>query len=202
MTSIPRDPNLPTSEPTTVYLLRHAESQPDAAVRESDWPLSERGQQQALDIVPVLTSLGIDQVYSSPYLRAVETVRPFVERAGKPLGFHADLRERRSMFVSGEPDFIVQVRRTWEDFRFTPPGGESGAACQRRVVRAITDIVGRRPRATLLVSSHGIAISLLLNTIDHSFDFDGWAAMKNPDLFKIEVSGTSFAWDRSWQILL
>ena len=193
---------MPTIEPTTVYLLRHAESQPDAAVRESDWPLSERGHQQALDIVPVLTSLGIDQVYSSPYLRTVETVIPFVERAGKPLGFHADLRERRHIFVGGESDFIAQVRRTWEDFRFTPVGGESSAACQRRVVRAITDIAGTHPGRTLLVSSHGVAISLLLNKIDRSFDFDGWAAMKNPDLFKIEVSGTSFAWDRSWQILL
>ena len=202
MTSVPQDPNLPTNEPTTVYLLRHAESRPDPAVREPDWPLSERGHQQALDIVPALTSLGIDQVYSSPYRRAVETVRPFAERAGKPLGFHADLRERRSMFVAGESDFIAQVRRTWEDLQFTPPGGESGAACQQRVVRAITDIVGRHPRATLLVSSHGIAISLMLNRIDRSFDFDGWAAMKNPDLFKIEASGTSFAWDRSWQILL
>ena len=192
---------MPTNEHTTVYLLRHAESQPDAAVRESDWPLSERGHQQALDIVPVLTSLGIDQVYSSPYLRAVETVRPFVERAGKPLGFHADLRERRSIFLSGESDFIAQVRRTWEDFRFTPPGGESSAACQRRVVRAITDIAGRHPGRTLLVSSHGNAISLLLNSMDRSVDFDAMAAMKNPDLFKIEAVDASLAWDRSWQIL-
>lgn len=166
MTGIPRDPNLLANEPTTVYLLRHAESQPDAAVRESDWPLSERGHRQALDLVPALTSLGMDQVYSSRYFRAVETVRPFVERAGKPLGFHADLREQRSMLVGGESDFMAQIRRRWEDFRFAPPGGESSAACQRRVVRAITDLVGKHPGATLLASSRGNAISLTLNSID------------------------------------
>ena len=60
MGGVPHHTNLSA----TVYLLRHAESRPDATVRESDWPLSERGHQQAIDIVPLLTTLGIDQVYS------------------------------------------------------------------------------------------------------------------------------------------
>ena len=187
------------SQSTTVYLLRHAESRPSAAVKEPDWPLSELGKKQAHDIMPTLAKLDIDYVYTSPYLRAVETAKPFAGCAGKPLRVHDELREQLSLWADSVEEFMEQMRKKWEDFHFAPPGGESNAECQLRVVNAVRDIIRRHPGSTLLVSSHGNAISLLLNSIHSSFNFEGWMAMKNPDLFRIKVEGASLVWDRSWQ---
>ena len=186
------------SQSTTVYLLRHAESRPSATVKEPDWPLSELGKKQARDIVPTLARLGIDHVYTSPFLRAVETAKPFADCAGKPLHIHDDLREQLSLWADSEADFMDQMRKKWEDFHFAPPGGESNAECQLRIVNAVRDIIRRHPGRTLLVSSHGNAISLLLNSIHTSFGFEGWMAMKNPDLFRIRAEGASLVWDRLW----
>ena len=186
------------SQSTTVYLLRHAESRPSAAVKEPDWPLSELGKKQARDIVPTLARLGIDYVYTSPFLRAVETAKPFADCAGKPLRIHDELREQLSLWANSEADFMDQMRKEWEDFRSAPPGGESNAECQLRIVNAVRDIIRRHPGRTLLVSSHGNAISLLLNSIHTSFGFEGWMAMKNPDLFRIRAEGASLVWDRLW----
>ena len=177
------------SQSTTVYLLRHAESRPSATVKEPDWPLTDLGKKQARDIVPTLAKLDIDHVYTSPYLRAIETAKPFADFAGKPLRIHDELREQHSLWVDSVAEFMEQMRKRWEDFDFAPPGGESNAECQLRIVNAIRDIIGRHPGSTLLVSSHGKAISLLLNSIHTSFNFKRSMAMKNPDLFRIKAEG-------------
>ena len=187
------------SQSTTVYLLRHAESLPSATVKEPDWPLSELGKKQARDIVPTLAKLDIDHVYTSPFLRAVETAKPFAGCAGKPLRIHDELREQLSLWADSVEEFMEQMRKKWEDFHFAPPGGESNAECQLRIVNAVRDIISRHAGSTLLVSSHGNAISLLLNSIHSSFNFEEWVAMKNPDLFRIKAEGATLVWDRSWQ---
>ena len=190
-----------SNQSTTVYLLRHAQSRPSATIKEPDWPLSDLGKKQARDIVPILAKLDIDHVYTSPFLRAVETAKPFADFAGKPLRIHDELREQRSLWMDSEAEFMEQMRKRWEDFHFTPPSTESNAECQLRVVNAVTELIRKHPGKTLLVSSHGSAISLLLNSIHASFSFDGWMAMKNPDLFRITTDGASLVWDRSWQAL-
>ena len=187
------------SQSTTVYLLRHAESRSSATVKQPDWPLTDLGAKQARDLVPTLAKLDIDHVYTSPYLRAVETAKPFADFAGKPLRIHDDLREQRSPWVDSAADFIEQTRKRWNDFNFAPPGGESNAECQLRIVNAVRDIIGGHPGSALLVSSHGKAISLLLNSIHSSFNFERSMAMKNPDLFRIKAEGASLVWDQSWQ---
>ncbi len=188
------------SQSTTVYLLRHAESRPSATIEEPDWPLTNLGKQQALDIAPTLAKLDIDHVYTSPYLRAVETAKPFADFTGKPLRIHDELREQRSLWMDSVEDFMDQMRKKWQDFHFTPPGGESNAECQLRIVNSVRNIIRRHPGRTLLVSSHGSAISLLLNSIHNSFNFERWMAMKNPDLFRIKAEGASLVWDRLWRI--
>ena len=134
------------SQSTTVYLLRHAESRPSPIVKEPDWPLSKLGKEQARDLVPILAKLDIDHVYTSPYLRAVETAKPFAGFAGKPLRIHDDLREQHSPWVDSAAEFIEQMRKKWEDFNFAPPCGESNAECQLRIVNAVRDIIGGHPR--------------------------------------------------------
>ncbi|MCY3813390.1 MAG: histidine phosphatase family protein [Gammaproteobacteria bacterium] len=173
---------------TTVYLLRHAESTVIPALPESDWPLSEAGVQQAGDLRACLEPLGVDHVVSSPFVRAVDTVRPFCEAAGIELRVDHDLRERR---LSGQliRDFEGTLRKTWEDFDLALPGGESSRACQERVAGCISRLAAAAQGQTLLVSSHGNAIALFLNMLDPAFGWSEWRAMRNPDLFRIRLDG-------------
>ena len=61
----------------------------------ADYPLTPQGRESAVRLVPVLTALGIEQVYSSPYQRAVDTVAPFALGAGFACELDSELRERR-----------------------------------------------------------------------------------------------------------
>jgi 2,3-bisphosphoglycerate-dependent phosphoglycerate mutase len=170
--------------PTPIYLIRHAESQPDASIPEADWPLSEAGQDRAVCLRDRLIDAGIEWIYSSPYKRAIDTIKPLAEAAGLINNHYTDLRERR-LKNGWVNDFVGLVRQAWTDVDFALPGCESSAAAQQRIVRTIEELVDLHTGDCIAVSSHGNIIGLYLNAIDPSFGFENWQAMRNPDVFKI-----------------
>ena len=91
-------------------------------------------------------------------------------------------------------------RRSWEDFDFALPGCESSAAAQRRIWNAVRAVAARTPARTIAISSHGNVLSLLLNRLDPGFALQAATAMRNPDAFRLEVSGDELRWDATWQL--
>jgi len=72
----------------TLKLLRHAKScWDDAATRDFDRPLNQRGRRAAQTVGREMRSLGLrfDQVIASPAVRVVETLREVEEGYGEPL---------------------------------------------------------------------------------------------------------------------
>lgn len=184
------------TRPTTIYLVRHAESRPSAEVRERDWPLSERGREQARALVAAMQGLGIDAIYSSPYPRAAHTVAPLAAALGKPLGIVEALRERvltrRNL---GRDEYWPTIERYWGDRDFALPDGESNRACARRMVQAIDALAARHPGETIALASHGNALALYLGSLDPSFGYAQWRAMRNPDLFRVVYEAGRASWD-------
>ena len=184
---------------TTVYLLRHAESQPDPSVPEPDWPLSARGHQQAKWLKTHLAPLAIDVIYSSPYTRAVATVTPFARATGRVIECIEGLRERKLTPGSVE-NWLEVVKRSWQHFDFAFPHCESSAQCQARMVRTLRSLVQEQAGKVLLVSSHGNAIALYLHALDPSYGFDNWVAMRNPDVFRIYYNSSDPVWDHTFTL--
>jgi len=182
---------------TTVYLVRHAQSQPLAHQPEPDWELSPVGAEQARGLVPILAALGVRRAYSSPYRRCRETLRPFVETHRCELAMHEGLRERR---IAGQwmPDFRDVWRRSWEDFSYALEGGESSWACRARIGAAVEEIVERHRGETVALGSHGNAIGLFLHSVDASFGIEQASALRTPEIVKVVHESGTFARDRSF----
>lgn len=141
---------------TAVYLVRHAQpvyqgyqETPELA------PLSEKGRADSERLADFLQGKGIEQIYSSPYPRAVQTLEP-------------DLRERT--VGSWVEDFSAFARRQWEDFDYRLEQGESLRQVQQRAVPALERLVQRSEGKTIAAGGHGTAISVLL----HSFSKGGF----------------------------
>jgi 2,3-bisphosphoglycerate-dependent phosphoglycerate mutase len=169
-----------------LYLLRHADSTSSSDLPESDWPLSERGDAQAEALVHRLAGRQIDVLYVSPYRRAAATVRPLAEDRNLALRIDDRFRERE-LTDQWLDDHQAALRRVWNDFTLTLPGGESSADCQRRVVEAVGDLrahYGTDER--VLICSHGNAIALYLNHLDPGVGFAEWEALRNPDLIAVQ----------------
>ena len=179
---------------TRLLLIRHATSAPDPDLPEPDWPLSPKGESQAQDLIHDLSVHRVTTIYSSPYLRAVDTVTPLARALGLPIVLENDLRERK-LTNGAHDDWRQALVRSWDDFDFALQGCESSRTCQRRVRACITRLAEAHHRQTIALASHGNAIALFLNSIDPNFGYDQWHAMQNPDVFELEFK--SDVWRRT-----
>jgi 2,3-bisphosphoglycerate-dependent phosphoglycerate mutase len=169
---------------TTLILVRHAQSAPDPAFPERDWPLSDAGRDQAVSLAPVLAELGVDALASSPFSRAVATLQPYADQAGLPIALDDDLRERNlGGWLREQADVEAAVRRMHTDLDFHLDGGESGHACLARFEAALARVVAANPGRTLAVGSHGGILGHLLARHHRELPDAFWRRIRNPHLF-------------------
>lgn len=164
-----------------VLLIRHAQS----LGQEPDADLSAEGHEQAHALIPRLGVLGVREVFSSPYRRAAATVGPFARREGLTVEIIDDLRERK-LAPNWTPDFMVHMERSFADEHYCLKGGESLWNTAMRGLRGVAAVANMARTANPAVASHGNLIASVLRTIDPSFGFDAWRAMRNPHLFELE----------------
>jgi 2,3-bisphosphoglycerate-dependent phosphoglycerate mutase len=176
---------------TTLIMVRHAQSAPDPALPERDWPLSQRGRQQAADLAPALAELGVDALASSPYIRAIDTLRPYAEAVGLEIAVDEDLRERAlGGWMPDLADVEAAVKRMHADLDFQLEGGESGHACNARVEAALARVIAAYPGRTIAVGSHGGVLGHLLARQGLPLPDEFWRGIRNPHLFVFDARET------------
>ncbi len=174
---------------TTLILVRHAQSAPDPALPERDWPLSELGRRQAAELAPALAELGVDALASSPYQRAIDTLRPYADRVGLEIGVDEDLRERAlGGWMPDIADIEAAVRKMHADLDFQLEGGESGRACVERFDAALARVVAAHPGRTIAVGSHGGVLGHLISRQGVALPDAFWKRIRNPHLFVFDAS--------------
>ena len=183
----------------TVYLIRHAQSHPSASIPEPQWPLSQLGLQQAIGLVGVLQPLGIKSLHSSPYLRCIQTITPFVEHTGLVLQQHDGLHER-TLSKTLVDDFMSLWKRSWDDFGFALPGCESNRDAQQRFVQTVQAIVASVSEQTIGICAHGAVIGLLLHALDPTVDRSVPESLRNPDVLRLDIQEGEWVWDRSFDL--
>ena len=165
-------------------LVRHAESpwSPDQMR-----PLSPAGHTAAERLADHLDQPRIAAIYTSPYLRARQTVTPLAHRRGLPIEELPDLREREFGNPTGLA-FEQAVAATFEDFDLAHPGGESSRLAQRRAVFLIDHLLSGHPDRPIVLATHGNLLTLLLNHFDPEVGFDFWRSLAFPDVVRLSVS--------------
>lgn len=168
-----------------IILVRHAEkSSPPSLLtgRSEGIPLSVRGHEQARALARRLHDEGVVAVWHSPLQRARETADPIA----RGCGVVPEAREELQEFEIGE-----WTGRTMEDladdegwtafntFRslHSPPGGESFAEVQARMLRAVESARRRYDEGTVVFVSHGdpikaAVLGVLGMPLDHWNRFD------------------------------
>lgn len=174
-----------------VLLVRHAEPMPVGTpdIADDDRPLTDAGRAAADELAVELEGFEITAIYSSPYMRAVETVERIARRRGLRILVLDDLRERR---LTTEPTagWEELLERAWTDADFAHPGGESGREAQRRAI-ATLDLLRSRHHdgGRLVLGSHGNLISLILHALEPGVDFAFHMAMPTPALYRLTHDG-------------
>ena len=184
---------------TTVYLIRHSQSHPSSRLPQSEWPLSVTGRLQAERLAGLVAYLEIGKLYSSPFLRCLQTAKPFAEKTGLDIAVLDDLRERL-IGLTLVDNFQDIWRKSWEDYDFALPGCETSDSAQRRMAAAVTEIVDANEGGIIAVSTHGNVMGLFLNSIEPEAGRAETEQLTNPDVVKIVGLKGVLYWDRSFHL--
>ena len=157
---------------TKFIIVRHGQS--EANLKEIyagrfDAPLTEIGRKQAALVTEyVLKTFRVDAVYSSPLLRARETVKEIAERAGVPLQICEGIAEIFGGEWEGKtlPEIAKNYTKDallWKDDigNSRPTGGESFAEVQARADKALREIAKTHENQSVVIGTHGGVIRSL-----------------------------------------
>ena len=167
----------------TYILLRHAHSR--FSNDDFNRTLSEKGF-SSLGQLEFLNSFNIDYYFSSPYKRAFETVNSSPVQYDK-IVLDDRLRERKlsTRFIE-DSEFEETIQYLWQNPDKSLIGGESNREALNRILDLFSDLEERCSGKTILLSSHGNLLGILINHFDSSFDYKKWGQMTFPDCFLVD----------------
>lgn len=181
-----------TSRLTQVYFVRHAEPNYRNHV-DSERELSARGLADRHLVTDFLLDKGVTAVFSSPYRRAADTIRPFAEAVRLPIEHVPDFRERcvDNVWID---DFDAFSRQQWTNFDYHLESGESLREVQARNVAALEKLLISHEGQRIVIGGHGTAISTVLNRYDPSFGHAQFEEIRRlmPWIVRLDFDGLRF----------
>jgi Fructose-2,6-bisphosphatase len=123
-----------------------------------DIELNENGRQQARSLADRVSQHEIDALYTSPYLRAVQTADIISDEIGVEKTPEDNLREvDQGDFVDVPIQDVKDAIEESDDLEheWAPEGGESMVECRRRAVDTLRDIAEKHSGETVVAVAHG-----------------------------------------------
>lgn len=159
----------------TIYLIRHAEPNYNNH-QDDERELTAKGLQDCQLLLDYFKDISIDRIYSSPFKRTLQTIDELAKEKNLPIQIKENFRERKIDDVWID-DFNTFSQRQWQDFNYKLAKGESLQEVQDRNIQQLQEIL-KEQETSITISSHGTAISTILNYYDHQFAFDNFQAIK------------------------
>jgi len=162
---------------TTIYFVRHAQpnfNNHDDMSRE----LTIKGMEDRSLVTSFLDDKGIEVVLSSPYKRAIDTVKEFADKKNLHIVTIDDFRERKvdSCWID---DFTAFSKKQWQDFEYKLSDGECLREVQERNIQALNNIIHQFEGKSIVIGSHGTALSTIINYYDKSFGYGEFEKIKS-----------------------
>jgi alpha-ribazole phosphatase len=141
-----------------IFLVRHGESEANAADRISDDPsrivnITERGRAQAEASADKLRAIRFTHAYASEFPRAQQTAAILLRHHGLPLRIDRRLNERRSG-MDGLPVHAFNDLARADPLRYKPERGESFLEQMERLRGFLDEIAACHPDGIVLAVSH------------------------------------------------
>lgn len=172
---------------TKIYFVRHAEPM-HSWEEDRTRPLTEEGVKDTKAVTDFFREIKVDHFYSSPYNRSVETISGSAKEKRLPIRTDARFRER----VNGpEVNNKEMFLKRWADFDYHVEGGESLRMVQSRNMEALREILQNHEGETIVIGTHGTALSTILNFYEPDFDVNSFLRIINfmPYIIRLDFEG-------------
>ena len=169
---------------TVLYLIRHSEATPknnfkDISYHDNDQLSNEKiiltvsGEKRAETLSTCKELQNIDAVYSSSYVRALQTAKYIALENNLIINVDDRLNERK-IGTMGKLDWKDFHRLEFKDFDFKLPSGESFNQTKKRMIEVMKSILMFETGNRVAIVSHGTALTALLSTwCELGYNYDG-----------------------------
>lgn len=89
-----------------IYILRHEDRTQDATMFS---PLTEKGLENSIKLIDDIEQIDIDLIYSSPFIRTLQTVYPYSKKYGKKINLEYSIAEFQSSYLIPENSYQVRL---------------------------------------------------------------------------------------------
>ena len=155
---------------TTIYLIRHSKpmkvnntfNKDNLQLQNAKSSLSIEGEQMAKDKLNKKEFDGIDIIFSSNYVRTIQTAKYLSEKNSVEINVISDLGERKFGIDSWDelPDNFERKQFLDENYKLN--NGENQKEVRDRMYSVIMKILNEYHNKRIAIVSHGTAISYLL----------------------------------------
>ena len=155
---------------TTIYLIRHSKpmkvnntfNKDNLQLQNEKSSLSIEGEQMAKDKLNKKEFDGIDIIFSSNYVRTIQTAKYLSEKNSVEINVISDLGERKFGIDSWDelPDNFERKQFLDENYKLN--NGENQKEVRDRMYSVIMKILNEYHNKRIAIVSHGTAISYLL----------------------------------------
>jgi broad specificity phosphatase PhoE len=191
-----------------IYILRHEDRTQDCSFFA---PLTETGLTNAQNLVEKLKEVNVDLIFSSPFIRTLQTVYPYAKEANLKINLeyglselhHADIIPAKAVGIS-LPEYIAEsfnyesyYKTIFKPTDITYP--ETNKDVVLRVKRVLKDIISKyyeTSHVILLVSHQSICNSILQIINKESEKFKGKLPEKLINGY--EKGKLSLVFDKDW----
>ena len=169
---------------TTIYLIRHSEPTPKVNLKvincrdnsqvtiEKSF-LSVSGEKRAEEMSKKEELQNIDAVYSSSYVRALETAKYIALENNTIINIDDRFNERKVGEIGDlDPNEFEKLQK--KDFNFKLSGGESLDQTKKRMIEATKSVLMFETGNRVAIVSHATAITTLLSAwCELGYNYDG-----------------------------
>ena len=155
---------------TTIYLIRHSKTlkvkneynDDNLQIQNEKYSLSIEGEHIAEEKLNNKEFENIDVLYSSNYVRTIQTAKYIAEKNNIEININSDFGERK--FGINTWDELPEnfERRQFQEENYKLSNGESRKEVTDRMYNAIIKILNDNKNKRIAIVSHGTAISFLL----------------------------------------
>lgn len=176
----------------TIYLVRHCKAEGQGF----DAQLTPTGISQSEMLTEFLLDKQIDSIVSSPFERAIQSIKPLANRIDLQIKEDERLSER-VLSSEDRENWLEMLEHSFNDLDICYDGGESSRQATNRAVEVIEEIL-KGSANNIVIATHGNLMSLILKHFDQSFGFEEWKALSNPDVFCLKFDGAIPQISRIW----
>ncbi len=180
---------------TTVYFVRHAQTDYRNPI-DKDRVLTDEGMRCRLKARDYLIAKQTDRnrthIYSSDFRRSIDTIRPFADYMGIDVIPCQAFREWS--VIAPEKEYYALCQRAWLDFDYRFQECETMREVQQRNVKQLLELVRKHQGDTLVIGSHGVALSTVIHFFNPWYDYQDVLRIMDlkPWIVKFEFEGSRF----------